>query len=296
MSHLTLLGLLFFTGAVWGLTIPVTKIAVSTGYQPLGLIFWQLLISIVALGGLTLIKGRSLGLSFARLRFFAVIGLLGTIVPNGFSYTAAAQLPAGIMAIMIAMVPMFSLPIAAMAGLERLQAHRVMGVLLGAIAVVLIVAPSTSLPEPGQAFYVLLALIPPICYGLEGNYIAWRGTSGLDPVQVLFGASLVALVLVTPMAVYSGQFIDLRIAWGASEIAILGIGLLHAVAYSLYIWLVGKAGAVFSSQVSYLVTGTGVAWSILILSESYSNWVWAALAIMLAGLALVQPRQVEQTT
>lgn len=296
MSHLTLLGLLFFTGAVWGLTIPVTKIAVSTGYQPLGLIFWQLLISIVALGGLTLIKGRSLGLSFARLRFFAVIGLLGTIVPNGFSYTAAAQLPAGIMAIMIAMVPMFSLPIAAMAGLERLQAHRVMGVLLGAIAVVLIVAPSTSLPEPGQAFYVLLALIPPICYGLEGNYIAWRGTSGLDPVQVLFGASLVALVLVTPMAVYSGQFIDLRIAWGASEIAILGIGLLHAVAYSLYIWLVGKAGAVFSSQVSYLVTGTGVAWSILILSESYSNWVWAALVIMLAGLALVQPRQVEQTT
>ena len=55
-------------------------------------------------------------------------------------------------------------------------------------------------------------------------------------------------------------------------------------------WLVGRAGAVFGGQVAYLVTGFGVVWSMLLLGERYSGWVWAALALMLAGLALVQPR------
>ncbi len=54
----------------------------------------------------------------------------------------------------------------------------------------------------------------------------------------------------------------------------------------------GLAGPVFSSQVSYVVTLAGVFLSALILSESYSSWVWMALVLMLAGLTLVQPRAV----
>ena len=50
------------------------------------------------------------------------------------------------------------------------------------------------------------------------------------------------------------------------------------------------AGAVFASQVSYVVTLAGVFLSALILGEAYSGWVWAALTLMIGGLALVQPR------
>ena len=35
---------LFFIGASWGLTVPLAKIAVSDGYQPFGLMFWQMII------------------------------------------------------------------------------------------------------------------------------------------------------------------------------------------------------------------------------------------------------------
>jgi hypothetical protein len=31
------------------------------------------------------------------------------------------------------------------------------------------------------------------------------------------------------------------------------------------------------------------------LGETYSNWVWAALGLMLAGLALVQPRRITKS-
>ena len=44
-----------------------------------------------------------------------------------------------------------------------------------------------------------------------------------------------------------------------------------------------------ASQIAYLVTGFGVLWSMVLLGERYSLWVWAAFALMLLGVALVQP-------
>ena len=43
-----------------------------------------------------------------------------------------------------------------------------------------------------------------------------------------------------------------------------------------------------------LLTQPGqILWSILLLAEVYSGWVWLALAMMLAGLGLIQPRPTE---
>ena len=64
----------------------------------------------------------------------------------------------------------------------------------------------------------------------------------------------------------------------------------HAAVYTAYVWLVGRAGAVFAAQVSYLVTPFGVLWAMLILGEGLSGTVWLAMAMMFAGLFLVQPR------
>ena len=45
-----------------------------------------------------------------------------------------------------------------------------------------------------------------------------------------------------------------------------------------------------ASQTSYFVTGSGVCWAMLLLGERFPPLVWAAMALMLMGLALVQPR------
>ena len=71
---------------------------------------------------------------------------------------------------------------------------------------------------------------------------------------------------------------------------------IHGLVYTGYVWIIGRAGAVFAAQVSYLVMGFGVVWAMLFLGERYSLWVWAAFAVMLIGLALVQPRARESVT
>jgi drug/metabolite transporter (DMT)-like permease len=165
------------------------------------------------------------------------------------------------------------------------------GLVLGFIGVLMIVLPSASFPQAGATFWVLIALIGGACYALEGNYVAKWGLAGMDPIQVLFGASLVGMILSLPLALFSGQWINPLPPYGAPDYAHIAGSLIHVIVYTCYVWLVGRTGPVFAVQVSYLVTIFGVFWARLILSETYAPQIWLALLVMLGGMYLVQPRR-----
>lgn len=289
-ARLWLTAILILLGAGWGITQPLAKIAVSEGYGHFGLVFWQLVIGAVVLGAVTFARGKSLPLGAAHLRFYLVIALIGTVLPNSASYAAIVHLPAGITSILLSLVPMLAFPIALALGLDRFTGLRFAGLACGLTGVALIVLPGSALPDPGQLWWVPIALIAPMFYALEGNVVAKWGTLGLDPVQVLFGASVIGTLVAAPLAIGSGQWIDPRGPWGAPDAALVAASVIHGVVYSVYVWLVGRAGPVFAVQVSYLVTGFGLFWAILLLGERYAGAVWAAAALMLIGLLLVTPR------
>lgn len=286
------MGVLLLLGAGWGLTQPLTKIAVSEGYEPLGLIFWQMVIGALAMGLFRLARGKPLRLPRRLWWFFLMIALLGTVLPNSFSYRAAAHLPAGVMSVVISLVPIFAFPIAMALGMDRFDWKRMGGLAAGLCGVVLLVGPD-SLPNPAMVVWVPVALVAPLCYGFEGNIVARWGMHGLGPGHVLFGASVMGALVALPLALASGQFIDPRTGWNAPEYALVASSVIHVAVYTGYVWLVSQAGAVFAAQVSYLVTGTGVLWSMVLLSERYSGWIWAALVLIFAGMFLVRPRHKE---
>ena len=68
-------GLITF-GVFWGATQPLTKIAVSTGYQPFGLIFWQLLIAVVLIGIVLLVLRIRVPFGRRHLVYFTGVSLL----------------------------------------------------------------------------------------------------------------------------------------------------------------------------------------------------------------------------
>lgn len=289
--HAGLIALLVLLGAGWGLTMPLSKIAVSEGYRTFGLIFWQLVVGVLVLAPLNRLRGRGLPFGPSHLRWYLFIALFGTLLPNGASYAAVVHLPAGIMAIAISAVPLFAFPIALLLGTDRFSPFRVLGLLLGLAGVGLLVGPEASLPERAMAAFVPLALVAPFLYAIEGNVVAKWGGTGLDPVQLLLGASLTGALIAAPVAVLTGNWIDPRPPWAAPDAALVAASVIHALVYAVYVWLVGRAGATFAAQVSYLVTGFGMVWAMLFLKETYSGWVWAALGLMFLGLFLVQPRE-----
>ena len=289
-DRLRLTAVLLALGCGWGLTQPLTKIAVTAGYQPLGLVFWQMLIGALVLGALLWRKLGHLPVTRTTVAFWLLIAVLGTIVPNSTSYRAAFHLPSGVMSIVIATIPMMAFPIALALGNDRFSWRRLGGLALGLFGVALIALPEASLPDKAMIAFLPLALIAPFCYACEGNIVAKWGTAGLDPIAVLFGASVIGTVLALPLSLLSGQFFVPSAPFIKADGAMVLSAVIHALVYTGYVWLIGRAGAVFAGQVSYIVTGSGVLWAMILLGETYSLWIWGALGAMAAGLALVQPR------
>lgn len=291
MTRLLPFVILVVTGAAWGATQPLTKIAVSEGYRHFGLIFWQTVLVGLLLGALTVLKGKRLPCHPRALWLYLFIAIVGTVAPGIASYQAAVHLPSGVLSILLSSVPMFSLPIALALGTDRLAPWRVLGLMLGLGGVALLVLPETSLPQGTEVVWIGIALLASACYAVEGNVVGKWGTGGLDAVQVLAGASVVGALTSLPLALASGQFIVPKLPLTAPDKAVIASAVLHAFSYAAYVWLVGRTGAVFAAQVSYLVTLFGVTWAMIFLSESYAGWVWTALALMLAGMVLVQPQR-----
>lgn len=285
--------ILVIIGAGWGITEPLTKLATSTGYRFFGLIFWQLAIGSVVMAVICRVRGLPLRLDGPALKVYLLIALMGTVVPNSASYETITHIPAGVMAILMSLIPMAAFPMALVLGLERFAALRFAGLAAGLAGVLLLVLPHASLPDPAMIVWVPLGLVAVFCYAFEGNYVARWGTEGLEPAQVMLGASLVGALIVWPLAQVSGHYINPVRVWGVAEWSLVAASVVHVTVYAAYVWLVGRAGAVFAVQVSYLVTGFGVFWSMLILGERYSGYIWGAFALVLIGLYLVQPRVAE---
>jgi drug/metabolite transporter (DMT)-like permease len=283
------MGALVLLGVGWGSTQPLGKIAASTGHPPFMLILGQLAICVIVLGTLTLARGKRLVLTPRALTFYSVVAVLGTLVPNLTFYISVVHLPAGIMSIMISTVPLMALPMNLALGADRFDGKRMLGLLLGLTGVAIIAAPGASL-APAMVAFLPVALIGPFFYALEGTFVSRFGMAGMDPIQAMFGASVVGFVLCLPLVWVTGSWVNPMPPWGRAEAALLISSSLHACLYAGYVGLAARAGAVFASQTSYFVTAAGLCWSMLLLGERFNSLVFVALAVMLMGLTLVRPR------
>ena len=224
-----------------------------------------------------------------HLVFYLVCGLTGTAVPNYTSYAAIRELPLGVVSIVIAAVPIMTFLAAVVLRMDRAEPRRVIGLLLGASAVLILIVPAASLPEPEDALWVGISLITCLAYTAENIYIARARPEGCSALQTLCGLSWGALLLITPLVAGTGLWMEID-TQGVAETALIAMTLSHLVAYGGFVWLISRAGPVFAAQVGYVVTLSGVALGVVLLGETHSGWVWVSLGLMLGGLSLVQPR------
>ena len=70
------------------------------------------------------------------------------------------------------LTPILTYPVAAALGMDRFRALRTVGLVLGVAAVVLVIAPETSLPERAMVPWVLLGMVGPLLYVANAIIIA----------------------------------------------------------------------------------------------------------------------------
>lgn len=284
------LALVVGLGIGWGSTQPLGKIAASTGHPPFALLFWQMVVMVVVLGAISMGRGKGLVFTRRAWAFYVIVALLGTVIPNTTFYISVARLPAGIMSIIVSTIPMIAFPMGLALGMDRFEGRRLLGLALGLLGVALIALPRASLPDPAMVAFLPLAMVGPLFYAAEGTFVARFGTAGMDPVQAMFGTSVVALVMVTPLMLGTGQWVAPTGPWGKAELALVLSSAAHGLLYATYVGLAARVGAVFAAQSSYVTTGAGVVWAMVLLGERFSPMIWAAAVVMLVGISLVRPR------
>jgi len=286
-------------GLGWGATGLLGKLATETGHGSLALAFWQTAIGVVLFTAGLRLAGLALPLSRRHLVFYAVCGLIGTALPHTLGYVSIRHLPVGVQTLLLSTVPMGTFLLSVLVGEERFRARRAAGLALGLLAVLMIALPEAGLPEPGQAAWLVLPVLIALSYASENVYISQAKPADLQPLQVMCGLTWAAAAMLLPAAIAEGGLAlglagDGAGALGRPEAALAASSVLHVLSYFGLVWLIGHAGPVFASQVGYVVTASGVAWGMIVLGERHSLWVWGALLLIFAGLALVRPRRHER--
>ena len=220
-----------------------------------------------------------------------IITFLSVVIPNIIFYACVAYLDAGVLSISVSVIPLFTYIIALGLRMDKFKVRRVIGLITGFCALLILILPENSLPDKRDIPWVLLALNCALCYALENIYIDRLELQNFGPIRLVCAVSFVSALITFVLSIVMNQFFILKPTNLYLFISTLGLGFISATAYSIFIYLIGRAGSVFSSQVGYLVTFFGVVWGIIILGESHSIFVWVSLALIMMGIFLVQPRK-----
>ena len=235
--------LLLFMGVTWGGSLSLSKLATTYGGHPVGLALWQTTASGLLLFGLSALFGRLPPLRAEVLRFNLVCGITGIGLPALGLFWSAKHLPAGVVAIAFASMPLLTYGLSAALRVERAEAARIVGVAIGLAAVLLLVLPEGSLPEPEKAPWVLVALAASVSMSVENVWIALKRPAGLDDLPLSCGRQLAGALVLAPLALGLGKTVPLFVPWGPLQWAATGTAIASAAAYTTLLYVIRTSGA-----------------------------------------------------
>ncbi|WP_028466325.1 DMT family transporter [Nisaea denitrificans] len=274
-------------GGLWGLSFSLSKVAAIGGVHPFAYAWMQ---STGAALFLTLVcyrRGIPFDLSRGHLVFFLGAAVIGLVLPNINIITTAKYIPAGVMSTVVSTVPVLGYVLAVGLRIEGFRWNSAVGIGLGLVGALLMVLPKTSLPSPDMVPWVLLAFLTPALYACSGIFSDRMRPDGTHSLAAARGMLIVASLATLPLMLAVDGFYPLMADPGPTDYAMLGQICISSVAYILYFEILKRAGPVFLSLVSYVVTLFGLFWGWVIFGEIHSAWIWASVGCVFTSMVLV---------
>ena len=279
--------LLLLGGISYGGIFSANKLAAGVSFPVFAYTFWIALFAGLALlivGGFT---GNLPPASRAHLLQYLRLALLAVMLPVLATAIAARELPAGVITLVLTLVPGVTYLMSFAIRMERFEAMSLAGLALGAGGVLLIVLPEQSLPEAGAWMWMLVALVAAIAAAGSNVVAAAYRPPKTHSLALACGILLAAAVVMLPvMLIADGPYLFADAGWhGIAGMAWAAV--IHCVTFYCFQEVTRRAGAVFFAQFNYLVVAAGIFWALILFDETLSIWVWAALACMVVGIWLV---------
>ena len=284
--------LLFMIGALWGFFFVLLKTGLTAGVSPMAYLFWFTLGTGSGLYVVGTLVGRRPRLRSAHVGYVVRLALMRFTLANIIFYTVQAKLSVGLMAVIMSFAPIFTYAVSLLARVERWAWARTAGMALGFAGVLLIVVPRSSLPDRSLIPWVALGLATPLMHGIAYVYLSEaKRPRDIDSLALSSFTLITAAALMLPVALAFGQFQWIAPPFGLGEQALLlHIAMATGNFYAIF-ELIRIAGPTYMSQSNFLSVGFGVVFGMVLLGERHSLYVWAAMALVLGGVALVNLRR-----
>ena len=216
-----------------------------------------------------------------------ITGLLGSFIPAILFCLAETEIDSALAGMLNALTPLFVITVGAVFFKSTVQWKKLLGVIVGFSGMLLLFFSKEGSTGSSNLFYASLILAATFCYGLNVNIISHR----LKHVPSLHIAAVAFVTLIIPSLIilfvsgyFQHPFSDLSFIKASSASAVLGI-FGTAVASILFYMLMKRAGALFSSMVTYGIPFVAVAWGVYA-GETITLFQMAGLVIILLGVYL----------
>ncbi|MDE0849881.1 DMT family transporter [Yoonia sp.] len=273
-------------GLIWGGTFMVVAIALE-GYGPLTVAAARTALGSLALVSIMVVTRSPLP-EFSRtlVMYLLVIGVMNTALPFALLSWGQQYVPSAFAGISMAALPLFVLPLAHFFSDETMTKRNVIGVSLGFVGAAVLIGPSVLRIGTGWEPLGQLA-----CVAASLSYaISSVMTRRCPPIDSITMATILMVIgataLIPAMLLVEGvpQMADTR-----STLAIIFLGVVPtALAALLRVFTIRSAGAVFMTLVNYQVPVWSMVFGALVLSETLPLRFFAALALILIGVAISQ--------
>ena len=275
-------------GLIWGGTFMVISVALR-GYGPITVACARTTLGALTLLALCVALRRPWPRWSWRLFVYVVVGaLFSTAIPFVLLAWGQQHVPSAFAGLSMAAVPLFVLPFAHfMVPGDELSLRKTMGFLMGFAGALVLLGPGIFAAGSGDlvALGRLACLTAAMCYAISS--IATRLTPAIDAIVLsAVGLVLGAVVLIPLMLLTEGVPTPTATI---PTLAIILLGLLPtAFAALLRVAVIRTAGPSFMTLVNYQVPVWSMILGALILSEALPGRFFAALTLILTGLAISQ--------
>ena len=282
--------LFFLLGFLWGSSYLFIKIGVDAGLQPFTLVMLRLLIGFALLAAVVAIARERLPRDARTYGHLVVMGFFSVALPFALITWAEQSVDSALAAILTAAVPLFVIPIAALALRdERITLNRIFGVGVGLVGVAILVGFDPGDVAANDLLAELALIGAAISYAVGAVY-ARRNVRGLRPMIPAVAQVGFALVMVTVMAFIFERPLELSLS-GDALFAVTWLGLFGSgLAYLVFFRLLRNWGATRTSLVAYLLPIYGIALGAAVLNEPIDLRLVIGTALIIGGIALVNAR------
>jgi drug/metabolite transporter (DMT)-like permease len=223
------------------------------------------------------------------------VALLNNVIPFALIAWGQHQIASGLAAILNATTPLFTVLVAhVLTSDERLTAPKAAGVLVGFAGAAVVIGP-TALGEIGATALAQLAcLAAALSYAFAGVFGRRFTRMGVTPLATATGQVCASSLLLLPLVLLVDRPWTLSAPAASTWGAIAGLGLLStALAYWLYFRLLAAAGATNLLLVTFLIPVSAILLGALVLGEALLLRHLAGMALIGAGLALIDGRPLQ---